>query len=65
VIENNLLILNLLTLFNNERISFITCGFNHSVCLTENNLCLGYNDSGQLGLGDINDCYIPVLFRIP
>ena len=61
---------NIPTLFslpNNERISFITCGNSHSICLTENNLCYvwGWNEYGQLGLGDNNNRYIPTLLKLP
>ena len=44
----------LFSLPNNERISFITCGSAHAICLTENNLCYvwGNNSYGQLGLGN-------------
>ena len=51
----------------NERIYFITCGFNHSICLTENNLCYvwGNNNCGQLGLGDRSHHLTPTLFSLP
>ena len=57
----------LLSLPNNERISFITCGQFHTMCLTQNNLCYvwGGNDYGQLGLGDTNNRSIPTLFSLP
>ena len=40
----------LFSLPNNERISFITCGWKHTICLTENNLCYvwGKNNYGEL-----------------
>jgi len=57
----------LLTLPNNERISFITSGGDHTVCLTEDNLCYvwGYNEYGQLGLGDTNNRLTPTLLSFP
>ena len=57
----------LLSLPNNERISFITCGYNYTICLTETNLCYvwGGNYYGQLGLGDFDNCYSPTLFSLP
>src|SRR6185437_3864749 len=57
----------LLNLPNNEKISFITCGYAHSICLTENNLCYiwGNNSSGELGLGDFNNRNIPTLLTLP
>ena len=47
---------------NNEKISFITCGYYHTICLTENNLCYvwGWNYFGQLGLGHTNNFLIPL-----
>ena len=57
----------LLNLPNNERISFITCGRDHTICLTENNLCYvwGFNRCGQLGLEDKNNRSIPTLLSLP
>ena len=65
--ENNHSSPALLTLPNNEKISFITCGYYHTICLTENNLCYiwGRNSSGQLGLGDENNLSSPALFSLP
>ena len=64
---NNRSIPILFSLPNNEKISFITCGYSHTICLTENNLCYvwGYNDYGQLGLGDTNNRYRPTLLTLP
>ena len=52
---------------NNERIFFITCGYLHTISLTENNLCYvwGWNEYGELGLGDTNNRSSPTLFSLP
>ena len=43
------------------------CGYNHTICLTENSNCyvFGYNSYGQLGLGDKNESLIPTLLTLP
>ena len=57
---------NLLILPNNEIIKFITCGDNHSFCLTENKKCYawGNNYDGQLGLDDIKYFIILLHFLV-
>src|SRR5438093_1251819 len=74
---NNRNIPTLLKLSNNEKISFITCGNHHTICLTKNNNCYvcGYNKFGQLGLSDrypslvgqggCRNCIIPTLLNLP
>ena len=65
--RNEIYNLTLLTLPNNEKISFISCGDAHVICLTENSLCYvwGNNSFGQLGLGDINYRLTPTLLTPP
>jgi len=64
--KNNVSSPALLSLPDNERISFIACGYGHTLCLTENNLCYawGWNNYGQLGLGHTNDCSTPTLLTL-
>ena len=54
----------LLTLPNNEKITHITCGENHSIALTENKNCFVWRRNyGQLGLDDRKDRSSPTLLQ--
>src|SRR5439155_1596264 len=57
----------LLTLPNNEKISFLSCGGYHTICVTknENIYVWGYNNNGQLGIGDTNNRNSPTLLNLP
>ncbi len=52
-----------LNFFDTKRIKMISCGFNHSLALTENGQVFswGPNLVGQLGIGDTVDSMIPQL----
>jgi hypothetical protein len=52
-----------LNFFDTKRIKMISCGFNHSLALTENGQVFswGRNLVGQLGIGDTVDSIIPQL----
>ena len=65
--NNNRNIPTLLNLPNNEKPLSISCGYNHTICLTknENIYVWGNNDYGQLGIGDNNNRNIPTLLNLP
>lgn len=52
---------------NHPKISFITCGVSHSICLTVSNECYvwGNNVAGQLGLGDQTNRQTPTKLDLP
>src|SRR5687768_11627063 len=56
----------LLTLPNNEKISFFAGGFKHVLCVTKNDNCYvwGFNKYGQLGLGDTKTRNSPTLLNL-
>ena len=46
--------------FNGKEVKQISCGFNHSIVICDDGVySWGYNNKGQLGLGDIVDKYEP------
>jgi len=51
-----------LTLPNDEKIAFASCGTHHTICLSESNLCYvwGYNKYGQLS-SEKYEVYTPTL----
>lgn len=58
---------NLLTLPNGDKIGFIACGGYYTICLSNQGNCYiwGFNKSGQLGLGSINEVLTPTLLTLP
>jgi hypothetical protein len=53
-------------MLSQERIIIVSCGLNHTIALTHNHKVYtwGKNSQGQLGCGDYNDRYTPVMVGI-
>jgi len=52
---------------NSSFIKKVLCGIEHTFLLTGDQkwFCFGCNESGQLGLGDVEDRLLPVEFKLP